>query len=344
VAIPITLHENIFTFTNMKDILLLLCHYPYSENTRDSLTQLLLEVHDWTALVHLINAHGIIALSAYNIKKAGLQKMVPEHAMALLENGLRQSMVRNAWLTERWKEVNTILENAGIRHILLKGMALEHTIYGSAGLRQMNDNDIFINPENSIKAWHLLQENGFRQEPFKSPLFKKMIFNFGNHLPALYKDGYALEIHDNLFENETSDDMKSADLFSATKEINIYETRAFILSKEMQLKHLTDHFNKHLMSGDCQLRLYTDIILLDKESSIQFPDNFIDDPIQSNKSEFRKKGYKATIRAVAPQYRLRFIIGDTFPTLKWMMKRYKCGKVSAIVRYPARIGKWWWLV
>ncbi len=43
-------------------------------------------------------------LAAYNIKEAGLSEMVPEHAMALLEDGRMQSMVRNAWLTERWKE------------------------------------------------------------------------------------------------------------------------------------------------------------------------------------------------------------------------------------------------
>jgi hypothetical protein len=33
---------------------------------------LLGEVSDWHTLVKLINAHGIIALAAYNIKEAGL--------------------------------------------------------------------------------------------------------------------------------------------------------------------------------------------------------------------------------------------------------------------------------
>jgi hypothetical protein len=328
----------------MKDLLLLLCHYPYSESTRDSLAKLLSKVDDWPSFVKLINSHGIIALAAYNIKAAKLEGLVPKNEISFLENGYRKSMIRNLWLAERWKEVNKILEGAGIKHILLKGMALEHTIYGSAGLRQMNDNDIYINPEDSIKAWYLLQEKGFVQEPFKSPLFKKMTLSLGRHLPPLYKDGYTLEIHNILFENENSDDTNPDDLFSDAREIKIGEKKALTLSEKWQLKHLTDHFKHHMLGGECQLRLYNDILLLNGETQIQFPDNFIDEPIQSGKPEFRKAAYKRNIRSIPAQFRLPFIIGDTFPTLTWMRKRYKCGVVSAIVRYPARIGKLWWIV
>lgn len=328
----------------MKDLLFLLCHYPFSENSRDQLTQLLLEVHDWPAFVILINSHGIIALAAYNIKAARLEQSVPHDALTFLENGYRKSMIRNLWLAERWKEVNSILETAGIKHILLKGMTLEHTVYGAAGLRQMNDNDIYIKPEDSIKAWYLLQEKGFVKEPFKSPLFKKMTFDLGRHLPALYKDGYALEIHDNLSGNENSEDNKPEDLFSDAKEILIGETKALILSDKWQLRHLTTHFKHHMLGGECQLRLYTDLLLLNGGNHIQFPDSFIEEPIQSGKAEFRKVVYKRNIRSIPARYRLRFIIGDTFPTIKWMKKRYSCSGLKALIIYPLRIGKLGWII
>ncbi len=92
----------------MKDLLLLLCRYPFNQQDRDLLSKLIGEVEDWPKLVELINAHGIIALAAYNIKESGLEKNVPQDSMAILENGLMKSIVRNTWLTERWKEVNTI--------------------------------------------------------------------------------------------------------------------------------------------------------------------------------------------------------------------------------------------
>ena len=71
----------------MKDLLLFLCHYPFDENNRETLSKLIREVQDWNELVRLINAHGIIALAAYNIKEAGLENEIPAEAMTVLENG-----------------------------------------------------------------------------------------------------------------------------------------------------------------------------------------------------------------------------------------------------------------
>ncbi len=71
----------------MRDLLLLLCQYPYKEKNRETLSKLLREVQDWHSMVKLINAHGIIALAAYNLKEAGLEKEIPVEAMAILENG-----------------------------------------------------------------------------------------------------------------------------------------------------------------------------------------------------------------------------------------------------------------
>ena len=96
----------------MKDLLLLLCRYPFDAANRDILSEMIGKVQDWHKMSELINTHGIIALAAYNIKEAGLEKEVPGEAMAILENGYMQSVVRNTWLTERWKEVNAILSNA----------------------------------------------------------------------------------------------------------------------------------------------------------------------------------------------------------------------------------------
>ena len=328
----------------MRELLLLLCRYPYDPSNRDTLSKLLREVDDWHSMVNLINAHGIIALAAYNIKEARLENEIPLDAMAFLENGYMQSVVRNSWLTERWKEVNQILNDAGIKHILLKGMALEHTIYGSKGLRQMNDNDILIKPGESRKAWYLLEQNGFTMKPLKSPLFKKIMFDFGHHLPALYKNGYAIEIHEKLFEDGGADDKSYPDPFKDAVEIFIGETKAFMLSEHIHVKYLTKHFEHHKMAGDCQLRLFNDLIMLNQECNLKFPDSFISDPIQENKLEFRKALYKTTVSSVSSKYRLRFILGDIFPSFKWMKDRYKCNFFNALLRYPFRIGKFMWLV
>ncbi len=58
----------------MRELLLLLCRYPYEDKNREQLFKIIMEISDWLGLVNLINAHGIIALAAYNIKEAGLLK------------------------------------------------------------------------------------------------------------------------------------------------------------------------------------------------------------------------------------------------------------------------------
>ena len=328
----------------MKELLLLLCRYPFDDKDRGTLSKLIMEVKDWHKMVDLINAHGIIALAAYNIREAGLEKTIPEDAMALLDNGRMQSMVRNAWLTERWKEVNTILTNAGIKHILLKGMALEHTLYGAKGLRQMNDNDILVKREDSLKARYLLQQEGFTHELIKSPLHKKIVLDIGKHLPCLYKNGYAIEIHHKLYSTKLTDKKRFNSPIDDAVEICIGNTKAWVLPKEIQLMHLIDHFERHAMEGICQLRLYADILLIDKTSLISIPDSFISNPQQENKPEYYKAACKTAIGSIPAKYRLRYILGDIFPSIKWMKKRYKCNNVKALIHYPIRTGKLLWLI
>jgi len=327
----------------MRELLLLLCRYPFDEANRSVLSRLLGEVQDWHQLVELINAHGIIALAAYNIKEARLEKDIPEDAMAILENGHMQSVIRNTWLTERWKEVNSILTGAGIKHVLLKGMALEHTLYGSRGLRQMNDNDILVKREDSLKAWYLLQQKGFFPALCKSPLHKKIMADIGKHLPCLYKNGYAVEIHHKLYEPLIEDKKCFDTPVDDAVEILISGTKAWVLSEKHQLRHLINHFEKHTLGGDQQLRLYADIMLLDKSVKIEIADNFLLNPQQNNKFKYRKSAYKAGFYSIPVKHRLRFLLGDIFPSVKWMKKRYNCNGRKAFLYYPVRMGKLGWL-
>ena len=121
-------------------------------------------------------------------------------------------------------------------------------------------------------------------------------------------------------------------------------------SKEMQtalllhLKYLISHFEKHKEEGSCQLRLYADILLLDKNNKVEFPDKFIKVPKQEMKKEYRRAAWKKTVAEVPAKYRFRFIIGDIFPSVSWMRRRYKCNAGRAMLYYPVRIGKLGWLM
>lgn len=328
----------------MKELLLLLSHYPFDESNRKALSKLIKEVQDWRKMAELINAHGIIALAAYNIKEAGLENEIPEDAMAIIENGYRQSIVRNAWLKVRWKEVNTILNNAGIKHIILKGMALEHTLYGSRGLRQMNDNDILIKPEEAVKAWRLLRNEGFTIKTPKSQLHIKIMIDISYHLPALYKDGYVLEIHTKLFDNQIIQEIGSCGFVENPVEIYLDRVKALTFPKEIHLKYLIEHFKRHASAGECQIRSYADICLLNNGISIDFPEHFILNPDQKLNLEFRKSAYKNKVLFIDLKFRWIYILGDVFPSIRWMKERYNCNAIKALLFYPLRFGKLLWLL
>ena len=324
----------------MKDLLFLLADYPFKEANRQVLSELLGKVEEWDRLVRLVNDHGIIALARYNIREAGLDDMVPPEHLGMMENGYLQSVARNLWLAERWKSVNAILNNAGILHILLKGMALEHTVYGAKGLRQMSDCDILIKRDEALKAWNILQEERYKADILKSPLYKKIILDVGKHLPALTKDGFSVEIHTRLSQNRSIDD----DLFRNAEEININNTKAYILPRDIHLRYLTDHFNDHLRTGETQIRMFADIRLLDPSGQLEFPTDYIENPSRKMGLKFLKQYYLSTVRNVPPGNRFRYIIGDLFPSIQWMKERHGCGAARTLVYYPRRMGKLMWLI
>jgi hypothetical protein len=335
--------DQLSPLTVEEKLLISLCRLEFNEVQKLEITDLMKEIKDWDHFIKLVNNHGIIALTAYNIREAGLADHVPPVAMKLLENARMQNMIRNTWLIQRWKEVNKILLEVGIKHVLLKGMALEHTVYGAKGLRQMSDNDILVKKEDALKAWHLLQKHGFVSDMIKSPLHRKIITEIGKHMPTLIKDGYAVEIHHRLFyEAEKNEKLNSA--IDNAVEIDIEETKAFILNEDIHLDYLKEHLHYHQVSDGSQLRLYLDMELIKPRSAPQFPDGFLANPNQPVSREQRKNAYRNYFYSLPPRVRFRFMTGDIFPSLRWMKQRYHCGTLKALLLYPGRTGKVMWLV
>jgi hypothetical protein len=65
---------------------------------------------------------------------------------------------------------------------------------------------------------------------------------------------------------------------------------------------------------------------------------------QGMSREYRKAGFKASVKSVPSKYKLRFLLGDIFPSLTWMKSRYKCNGAKALLYYVPRIAKLLWLV
>jgi hypothetical protein len=337
------MNDLISNLTSEEKLLLSLCRLELSGERRAESVEMMKEIADWDRFVRLANEHGVIAITAYNIRENRMADQVPDTVMKILDNARMQSMIRDTWLVQRWKEVNAILSAVGIKHVLLKGMALEHTAYGAKGLRQMTDTDILVREDDGMKSWLLLQENGFTPLNIKSPLHNKILPLIGKHLPTLLKDGYPVEIHTRLFDESEKNEILGEAIDSAV-EIDIDGTRAFILSDDIHLEYLKSHLEYHIRTGGAQLRQYLDMELIRPGSAPEFPEGFISNPVQPQRRVQDKDAYVAQFHALPRGIRLRYLAGDVFPSLKWMKQRHGCGTIRALLLYPRRIGKVLWIL
>jgi len=183
-------------------LLLLLSRMNFSSEQKRLIAEELKSFNEWKLLAGLAVRHGVAALIWQNLSDLGHAGEVPATERTLLE-GLRfKSIARVSWITEAAAGVTALLEQEGIKVVLLKGLSLEHTVYGSKGLRQMSDADLLVAPSDALRARDILVREGFRSMSLKSPLYRHIILDLGNHLPELHRGGISVDLHYRLFGPE----------------------------------------------------------------------------------------------------------------------------------------------
>ncbi len=237
-----------------------LCRLDISEVLVKKLAAVIPGIMDWGYFMSLANAHGVAALAYHNVEKYNFRGLIPAEVITFLRNSLMKSLARNEFNSVIIHEALVLLNRENIKTVLLKGMALERTVYGNAGLRQMSDVDILIAKDECIKARDILVANGFVSLPVKSGLHKLIIGNLGKHLPSLIKDGASVEIHHGLFGIKNT---ALTNLFYVTSyESFLKGEKAFIPQPQMFFLYLVRHLNMHEMNNESQMRLYTDLVVL----------------------------------------------------------------------------------
>lgn len=251
---------------NKEELLLLkLCRLNHNEIQLAEIRSLMSETTGWSYFSSLANEHGIAALVYHNLEKHKLLSLIPEDVITFLRAALMKSLGRNTYNTESMVEVLRMLNSENIKTVLLKGMALELTEYGNAGLRQMTDVDVLISRKNCVRARNILIRNGFVSLPVKSLFHKLIIADIGKHLPTLNKNGTPVEIHHSLFGGKG--EILTKRLFETSSEIRLKNEKAYIPGPQIFFLYLIRHLHFHEMNNESQLRLYTDLqVLLDKHS------------------------------------------------------------------------------
>jgi hypothetical protein len=375
-------------------LLLTLCRLEFSDVQTKNIRSLAAEISDWNYFSILANSHGVAALVRHNLEKLSLIDMVPEETAIFLRGALMKSLTRNTFNTETVGEVLRLLNREKIKTVFLKGLALELSVYGNAGLRQMSDVDILISREQCIKARDILLDNGYVSLPVKSAFHKLIIADTGKHLPSLTKNGTSIEIHHELFGGKRNSLTRI--LFDTSYPFELKGERVFIPKPQIFFLYLVRHLWLHEINNESQLRLYTDLVVLIEKYSdeilnndlltyaskagmsetlarclnplrdfmgIHLPEsinNFIDkrtDPASGDKFIFFLKSpknnlpvnnsrfYRNAVSEIPGLHRkFLFLMGDIFPSVSFMKKRYGLSQSwKVLFYYPHRLGKVLWL-
>lgn len=243
-----------------ENLLIGLCRLDFNDAQIKKIRALTEEVTDWNYFGTLANDHGVAALVWHNLETQGLLNTVPEEMKAFLRGTFMQSMSRNAFYTETMSEVLRLLNKENIKVVLLKGLALELSVYGNSGLRQMSDVDILISREKCIEARELLIKNEYISLPVKSVFHKFIIADTGKHLPSLIKNGTSVEIHHELFSSKLN--ALTRKLYDSSYEVDIKGEKAYVPQPQIFFLYLVRHLWMHEMNNESQLRLYTDLVVL----------------------------------------------------------------------------------
>jgi hypothetical protein len=241
-------------------LLLGLCRLEFSDEHINKIRSLIAVVADWNYFSSLANAHGVAALVWYNLEKYRLHGGIPEDVVTFLRGAFMLNLSRNTHNSEAMGEVLRLLNEKNIKTVLLKGLALEYTVYGNAGLRQMTDVDILIKREECFKARKILISNGYVSLPVKSVFHKLIIADVGKHLPSLIKNGTSVEIHHELFGGRKNGLTRM--LYENSYEIEINGEKAYVPQPQIFFLYLVKHLYLHEINNESQLRLYTDLVVL----------------------------------------------------------------------------------
>ena len=348
----------------------------------------------WKLFTGMAVRHGVAALVWQNMCDQSLDALMPGTERTILESLRLKSIARVAYISGVAAEVVRKLEEEGIRVVLLKGLALEHMVYGSRGLRQMSDADLLVTPGNALRARDILIREGFVSMPMKSPLYRHIVLDLGNHLPELHRGGVSVDLHYRLFGRGSEEIVVRA--VEGSSEISTGGAVFHILDPMTTFLGLVSHVSKHEIKGEFQLRLWADIyLLLRKYSGSIINDDLpgaaasagitdqtrvvmtimeqvwgvaITEKMRAMPgSEDEKKAarfmyemmYPQSVKAVSQRMmfalnmrslkgfrkKLIFAIGDLFPSIGFMKRRYGCrSALSAVLFYPHRLGKLAWIL
>lgn len=143
------------------DLLLCCARTHLSSEKKEEIGALLHSEIDWPYLIRIADAHGLMPLLYFNLKKA-FPDSVPRSVLDQLHARFLANAGRNLFLTQELFKILDLCEMNAIPAIPFKGPALAISLYGDLALRTFSDLDILVRKQDIQRAKTLLLSQGYR--------------------------------------------------------------------------------------------------------------------------------------------------------------------------------------
>ena len=208
------------------------------EGDADQFTRLASNISDWDGLIQASEATGLSNILYSHLKACSIP--IPENQVvqfiALAARHTRSNRDRISALTEILDE----FDKRGIRCILLKGMALLHSLYDEKSQRPMGDMDILVGHQSADDAQQVLRDLGYNAGKRKHGY----LFDH-HHLPLASKNfkGLSLqvEIHHDALSGDAPGSITFESAIDRAQPVSVDGRKTSVLGAQDTLFHLSNH-------------------------------------------------------------------------------------------------------
>jgi len=225
----------------------------------------------WEQLRSEAARHHVLPMLYRRLEKPPLREAVPVPVLAAMRETFLLVAFRTARLLRGTANAVRLLEEDGIRTMVLKGVHLAAAVYPEPAFRGMADADIMIDREHLARADALFVERGW------GPVPRPDIDRFcekSNHLSKLNEPhGITLEIHYQIERPTSPFSIPVAALWDTAVPVDVEGVRTLGLAPEELIIHLCIHASYHHRYSRAPLRGLLDVraVLVRYGDTIDWP-------------------------------------------------------------------------
>ncbi|GAB4425072.1 MAG: hypothetical protein OHK0015_04740 [Chloroflexi bacterium OHK40] len=203
---------------------------------------------DWRRLIAIANGSKVLPLVGRNLLATAGSALPPEVAQAL-RTAVVMVTQQNLLLTGELLRVLRLLDEHSIPAFPFKGPALAAQVYGDLSLRQFGDLDVWIRPEDFLRARELVMASGY--VPYLPPPDDILPVYTGTHHEYGFMrddDAVHLELLWRVVERPFAFPRKLDEFWQRLVPISLLGRKVLSLAPEPLLICLCVHGSKHLWS------------------------------------------------------------------------------------------------